>query len=320
MNALIVAPNWIGDVVMAQPAMRAIARHHAAGGRVAVCGRPWLRDLLPWLNLDGAVWTNELPAADVGYLFPNSLGSAWRLFRAGARERIGYGGNARGWLLTRRLARRIDMRREHHRRFFLDIPRQLGMRIDSEHVSLSPPPDAIARGQSLLAARGLDPARTLCLAPGAQFGDAKRYPAESWAEAAAMLARDGWQWVILGLEGDRATGDRILERCEGRGWNACGETSLADALALIAAGRLMLCNDSGFMHVAAGLGRPTVAPFGATDPERTAPDGPRVRLLWRPAPCSPCLRRECRVPGHPCMANIAPADVAAACRGMLEDA
>lgn len=72
------------------------------------------------------------------------------------------------------------------------------------------------------------------------------------------------------------------------------------------------------MHVAAGLGRPTVVPFGATDPARTSPGGPHVRILYKPADCSPCLERECRVPGHPCMANITPAMLTRACLSMLD--
>jgi len=100
--------------------------------------------------------------------------------------------------------------------------------------------------------------------------------------------------------------------------NMAGVTSLSEALQLISACRLMLCNDSGLMHIAAGLGKPTVTPFGATDPARTSASGPRVRVLYQPADCSPCLRRECSVPGHPCMANITAQMLTDACLTMLK--
>ncbi|MDX8401773.1 MAG: lipopolysaccharide heptosyltransferase II [Mariprofundaceae bacterium] len=319
MRLLLVAPNWIGDAVMAQPAMRAIARHRPEA-ELLVHGRPWMRDLLPWLNLPGARFAPRLEAADECWLFPNSFGSAWRAWRAGIRRRIGYRGDGRRLLLTDAARRKLDMRHEHHRLFFLDLPRQFGIPVDDEAVRLRAPDDALERGRRLLASHGLDPARTLNLAPGAQFGGAKRYPPERYAEVVSALSREGWHWVALGLADDREAAAAALADARGPCWNAAGETTLAEALALIAAGRLMLCNDSGFMHVAAGLGQPTVAPFGATDPARTAPSGPSVRILYRPAACSPCLQRECTTPGQPCMANIAPAELCDACREMLEAA
>jgi heptosyltransferase-2 len=164
---------------------------------------------------------------------------------------------------------------------------------------------------------GLDPQRAICIAPGAQFGAAKCYPASAFNAVVRQLAESGWQPVILGMPEDHDVGQHILEGIKTPHWNAAGATSMAEALQLIAACRLMLCNDSGLMHVAAGLGIPTVTPFGATDPERTSPSGPHVRVLYEPADCSPCLQRECTVNGHPCMANIPPAALLEACLSML---
>ncbi len=316
-DALIVAPNWIGDVVMAQPAMRAIALwHRERNERVAVTGRPWLADLLPYLDLPASFTSKPVPAG-VGYLFPNSFGSAWRARAAGCRRIIGYRGGGRRLLLSRALPRRLDPATEHHRDYFLDLPAQLGIPIPAREVRLTAPRDARERDRKLLKAHGLDPERIIVVAPGAQYGGAKRYPPERWASVVAGLAEDGWQPVALGTRAEREIAEVVLHGVHAPRWNAAGETSLADALALIAASRLTLCNDSGFMHVAAGLGIPTVVPFGATDPARTSPSGPRVSLFYRPAPCSPCLARECRVPGQPCMANIPPALLLTAARSLL---
>ncbi len=316
---VLLPPNWIGDAVMAQPAMRAIVRHHE-GADIDVYGRSWLKELLPWLDLGPARYSEQLGGHDTAWLFPNSFRAAWLCRRAGIRTIIGYRGQWRSLLLSRGIRRRLSMKHDHHRLGYLDLVRQCGIPADDAHVRLKLPPEAQAAGRSLLRDHGLDPERTICLAPGAQFGGAKRYPAASYGEVARDLANDGWQIAILGLEADRDFGAIILQQADGSHWNAAGQTTLTQALQLIAACRLMLCNDSGFMHVAAGLGIPTVAPFGATDPARTSPDGPRVRILYQPAPCSPCLERECKVAGQPCMANIPPGMMIEACRNFLEHA
>ena len=315
-HTLILPPNWLGDAVMAQPAMRAIAAHHRHD-RLSIHGRPWLRDLLPYLDLGACAFEERLPAADRAYLFPNSIGSAWRALKAGCRQRIGYRGQWRRPLLSRSLPRRLDLGHQHHRLYYLDIPAQLGMEVAEKEVVLVRPPGDREEGMALMAAQGLDPGRSICVAPGAQFGGAKRYPAEAYAHILAWLAKEGWQPIVLGVEAERAIGEQVLARVEGPAWNAAGQTRLRQALQLAAASRLMLCNDSGFMHVAAGLGIPTVAMFGATDPARTSPSGTHVRLLYEPAACSPCLQRECTVTGQPCMANVLPEAVRDACLAML---
>ena len=106
-HTLILPPNWLGDAVMAQPAIRAIADHHRHD-RLSIHGRPWLHDLLPYLNLGDCHFEEKLPAADLAYLFPNSFGSAWRALKAGCRQRIGYRGQWRRALLSRALPRRSD--------------------------------------------------------------------------------------------------------------------------------------------------------------------------------------------------------------------
>ena len=316
-HLLLMPPNWIGDVVMAQPAMRAIVNHSHAT-EISVCGRPWLKELLPYLGLNSARYRTEIPGADVAYLFPNSFRSALQVYRAGVDKRIGYAGQWRRLLLTTALPHRISLRNEHHRDFYLDMVSQIGIDIEERQVRLVAPAGESEAGQALMHRHGLEPEQTICIAPGAQFGGAKCYPPEGYAAVTRSLAAAGWHPLILGMSEDHATGEAILSGIDGPHWNAAGETSLGEALQLIAACRLLLCNDSGLMHVAAGLGRPTVVPFGATDPTRTSPSGPQVRILYQPADCSPCLERECRVPGHPCMANITPTMLTDACLAMLD--
>ncbi|MFQ5345314.1 MAG: lipopolysaccharide heptosyltransferase II [Mariprofundus sp.] len=320
-HLLLMPPNWIGDAVMAQPAMRAICEYHFRQlhtEQVSVCGRPWLKDLLPYMGLTRAIYREQIPKADTAFLFPNSFRSAWQCRQAGIRHVIGYRGQWRRLLLSKALSHRINPKHEHHRHFHLDIPGQLDIPAESTEVRLYAPADAAAKACKIMQQHGLNPPKVICIAPGAQFGGAKCYPPEGYHAVVQGLAESGWQPVILGMPEDYQIGQTILGNITTPHWNAAGTTSLTEALQLIAGCQLLLCNDSGLMHVAAGLGIPTVTPFGATDPERTSPSGPHIRILYHPAICSPCLKRECDVPGHPCMNNISPAMLIEACLEMLE--
>lgn len=318
---LIMPPNWLGDVIMAQPAMAAFAGHFSASRKdseIVVCGRPWLADLLPFLGLEGARYSETMPHhADRVVLFPNSFSSAWRVFRSSAKERIGFRGQWRSLLLNRGYAQKIDMMHQHHRDYFLDLAEQYGITTGEREVRLSVAKSGVAAGGKLMHTHGLDPTKTICVAPGAQFGGAKRYPAESYRMVLKWLSEAGWQVIVLGTAAERGIGEQCLEKVVSPHWNSSGETSLSEALQLLSACRLLLCNDSGLMHVAAGMAKPTIGIFGATDPERTAPSGPYVKLHYRPADCSPCLQRECNVAGHPCMGNVLPEEVRNSCLEML---
>ncbi len=301
---------------MAQPAMRALSQSNA--GHTSIAGRPWLKALLPFLNVDRAAYAGEIPDdADTAVLFPNSFRTAWNVWRAGVPERVGFSGQWRSLLLTQACQPRINMANEHHRYYFLDLVEQMGISVHNPEVQLAVPEAEARAGQETIIAHGLDPARTVCVAPGAQFGGAKRYLSSSYAEVLSDLSAQDWQLLLLGAQEEHSITNACLTNMRGKHWNAAGETSLSQALQLLAACRLLLCNDSGLMHVAAGMGKPVVAIFGATDPARTAPSGSNVRLLYHPAECSPCLQRECNTPGQPCMANVPPKEVLNACLDFL---
>jgi len=316
-HLVILPPNWLGDVIMAQPAMRAFCMQHK-DARITLVGRRWLSDLAPFLGLGKVACAEEIPeASDSAVLFPNSFSSAWKVFRSGTSRRIGFRGQWRSLLLNPGFTPKLDMIHEHHRDYFLDLAEQTGITIDQREVALTADSTDIAEGERLIKSHNLTPEKTICIAPGAQFGSAKRYPSESYRHVIKWLSEAGWQILILGTPAEREIGEICLSEVATACWNSSGKTSLTEALQIISACRLLLCNDSGLMHVAAGLGKPVIGIFGATDPERTAPSGPHVKLLYRPAPCSPCLKRECSVPGHPCMGNLLPETVRTACLDML---
>lgn len=312
---VLMPPNWLGDVVLAQPALRAISTQHPEAN-IIVYGRAWLPELLPFLNLEHETvqFVSELPKkSDKVFIFPNSLRSGWQAWKSRARQRIGFRKDGRSLLLTHGYKPRIDLMTQHHLFYYLDLLQQYGLKTPFEEVELLAPDDARTKAASLLLSKGLDIHQVVCVAPGAQFGGAKRYPAESYAEVLAQLSAKGWHIVVLGTDAERDIAKQCLQGVSGSCWNAAGETSLTEALQLVSVAKLMLCNDSGLMHVAAGLDIPTVTMFGATNPARTSPSGKRVQVLYQPADCSPCLQRECNVQGHPCMTNISPKMVKNTC-------
>ena len=316
---VLMPPNWLGDVILAQPALRSITTQFQDAD-ILVFGRAWLNELLPFLHLEHAQirYTETLPQhADMLFLFPNSFRSAWQAWRSGARQRIGFRKDGRSLLLTHGYKPRIDLITQHHLFYYLDLLQQYGLQTPFKGVELVAPEDARTKAESLLVSKGLDANKVVCVAPGAQFGGAKRYPAESYAIVLKKLSEQGWHIVVLGTDAERDIAVQCLKDVQGKHWNAAGETALTEALQLVSVAKLMLCNDSGLMHVAAGLGIPTVTMFGATNPDRTSPSGPKVQVLYYPAKCSPCLQRECDVQGHPCMTNILPEYVIAACEDFL---
>jgi heptosyltransferase-2 len=317
----ILPPNWLGDVVMAQPAMRAFAEHYMSQsdyGKLVVYGRPWLADLLPFLGLDSAIYSEDMPDhANITVLFPNSFSTAWKVFQSGAHQRIGFRGQWRSALLNQGFNPQLNMMHEHHRDYFLNLAEQAGVPVNEREVKLHISATDVEAGKQLMLEHGLDSEKTICVAPGAQFGGAKRYPSEAYRYVLQWLSEAGWQILVLGTPAERMIGDECLSKVSTPSWNSSGETTLKQALQILTACRLLLCNDSGLMHVAAGMGKHVVGIFGATDPERTAPSGTNVRVLYNPADCSPCLKRECSVPGHPCMVNILPETVRNACIEML---
>ena len=313
-------PNWLGDVVMAQPAMRAFAEYYTNEleyDRVVVHGRPWLADLLPFLGLGSATYSEVVPQADTAVLFPNSFSSAWKVFKSRTGERIGFRGQWRSLLLNRGYKPQLDMMHEHHRDYFLNLAEQAGVKSSEREVKLHLSASDIEAGRKLMQAHDLDPDKTICVAPGAQFGGAKRYPSESYRYVLKWLSEAGWHILVLGTPAEREIGDGCLSEVSTPCWNSSGNTTLTEALQILTACKLLLCNDSGLMHVAAGMNKPVVGIFGATAPERTAPSGSHVQLIYRPAICSPCLQRECTTPGHPCMGNILPETVRDSCLSLL---
>jgi heptosyltransferase-2 len=248
---------------------------------------------------------------DQAIVLPNTFKSALVPFFAGIRTRTGYIGELRHWILND--ARRLDPERlpqMAQRYAALGLPRGEAPRLPLPTLALRV--DEAAR-RALLARLGLDRGRPAAvLAPGAEYGPAKRWPARYFGELAQGLSAHGCAVWLIGSQNDRQAGAEIERHSGGVCRNLCGETTLAEAIDLLASAALVVSNDSGLMHVAAALGKPLIALYGSSSPAYTPPLSPNARILKLDLPCSPCFKRECPLGHFNCMMQLTPDRVLAA--------
>lgn len=346
-RTLVRVPNWLGDIVMALPALRALAVWPGAGTLALAAPAAFVPiarmidgiDHVVPIASTGRAWGRAF-AADVArlregrydrvVLLTNSFGSAWMARRAGVPERLGYRADGRGLLLTRAVARRAgagDSR--HHSHYYLRLLSRLGIPVPGDAATAWPrlavPAAAREAARRVLAERGLDVSRPIVgFAPGAAFGAAKRWPPDQVAEVVAALAAEGIGTVVVGAAADRPTRDALesafRERPGGRGGvppfaDLVGRTDLTALTAVLAECAALVSNDSGAMHVAAAVGTPVVAVFGPTDEQATAPLGEHT-IVSASVFCRPCHLRTCPI-DHRCMRRVTPAQVLAATKGYL---
>ena len=324
-RSLVIAPQWIGDAVMSEPLL---ARLAARGEQITVAALPWVAPVyrampqvgevieLPFAHgrLDWAArrrmareWRGRFEAA---YVLPNSLKSALLPWLAGTPKRTGYLGESRYGLLNRRLPNPAG--RPPMVAFYSALAGDAPRKGERPLMKFSQPVLDVAT-----AAAGVEAGRYWVFAPGAEYGPAKCWPAEHYASLAASLHRQHGQTVLLlGSGKEAALCEQIAQQAAGACRVLAGKTSLVDAMALIAAARGVVSNDSGLMHVAAAFGVPQAAVFGSTSPEHTPPLNPRARVLWLKEElqldCAPCFERVCRFGHTRCLTGVSAERVNAA--------
>jgi heptosyltransferase II len=315
LRLIVRAPNWLGDAVMALPALAAI-RKSFDRSTLVIAATPSIAPIFAErtgvapdeiLTVDGNREVEQLRGAraDAALLLPNSFGSAWVVRRSGIRERWGYSASARGWLLTRSVPR--PRRRLHQVQYYLELVRGLGHEAPDARPRIDPRPVALEKGDALLRAAGVESGRRIVgFAPGAAYGRAKRWPPDRVAALIGRLARLDTIAVLVGSAGDRETGRAIESSLptDARVANLIGRTTMTELIGVMARCAAFVSNDSGGMHVAAALGVPLTAIFGPTDERVTAPasDAP-ADVIVRNVFCRPCLLRECPI-DHRCMKRI----------------
>ena len=307
---LIVAPNWIGDALMAQPLLARL-REMYPGAPIDVVAPPWVAPVMRRMaEVDtvieaplrhgelalGARWRLGRELKSRGYaraiVLPNTWKSALLPLFAGIPLRVGYRGEARYGLLNVMHDGTEPSMVLHYAR----LAERPGAAIQAV---LPEPKLRVGAGEIEAAKRKFGiagPYAALC--PGAEYGPAKRWP--YFKELAAGLSIDK---VLLGSTKDREASGGIPGR------DLVGKTTLDEAISLIAGAQFVVTNDSGLMHVAAALGRPQVALFGSSSPEHTPPLSTAARVLWLRVECSPCFQRECPLGHFRCMREMTVASV-----------
>ena len=339
MRILIVGPSWVGDMVMAQTLFQCLKQRHSEC-LIDVLAPEWSRPILERMPevrqalsfplghgvLDLAtrrkIGKSLAGQYDQAILLPNSLKSALVPFFADIPMRTGWRGEMRFGLLN-------DIRKLDKARYPLMIERFMALAFEpgAELPQLYPRPalqiDSVSRDAALgKFALELDrPVLALC--PGAEFGEAKRWPAEHYAKVAELKIRAGWQVWIFGSKNDHAVGEdirsRLIPGLREEVSNLAGETSLAEAIDLLSCAGAVVSNDSGLMHVAAALNRPLVAVYGSTSPQFTPPLAEQVEIVRLGLDCSPCFERTCRFGHYDCLGQLKPRPVIEALDRLVAD-
>lgn len=321
---LALVPNWIGDVAMCTPALRALHRRFpdaalTVAGRASACallrGLPWLSDTITIPARPGVVETIRVArrlrphARDLTVAFPHSFRAALLARLTGSARRLGYDRGGRGFLLTQRVPpHRVDgeIQPVYMADEYLTLVQAIGCEDDGQGLELSTDPGVAREVEARLAAdseTGRGP--RVGIAPGAAFGPAKRWPPERFSAVADQLTeRTGAQCVLLTGPGEEETRDAVLAAARHPLLSPDGGLPTIDTMkAAIAGLDLLVGNDSGARHVAVAFDIPVICIMGPTRPAYSVGPYEHGRLLRLDVDCGPCQKPECET-DHRCMLNI----------------
>jgi len=324
---LVLAPNWLGDAVMALPALADVRRHWPRAS-LAVAARPGLAPLFEAVpGVDAVIALASAPprwsagpdtarlreaGADAALLFPNAFRAAYVAWRAGIRERWGFARDLRTWLLTRPVTPPKD-ERLHQAEYYQHLTASLGIPAGPRRPVLRVGDADRAAAGALLEQDGWRGEPIVGLAPGAAYGSAKRWLPERVGLLAARVAAAGARPVIVGAAADQATALEVVAAAAGAGLargaviDLTGRTDLPTLMGVLARCSAFVSNDSGAMHLASALDVPVTAIFGPTREWATSPlPGPAGRaaiVVHTDVSCRPCMLRTCPI-DHRCMTGI----------------
>jgi heptosyltransferase-2 len=327
MKILVRAPNWVGDALMAVPALEAI-RREKPDDQIVLLSRPAVSDLFSGQPFANRVIRYDYRGAHRGWfgreklaselrkekfgaavLLQNAFDAAWLAWRAGIPERIGYARDARGPLLTKAIrAPRGGEIPKHESHYYLELLRRAGWiaasgELPPVRLQISQEARAIAESRLRSVGSAANSWR-VAIAPGASYGAAKCWPPDRFSLLADRLISEcGADVIFFGTREEMEIAGRIRAKMNSRAIFLVGETSMGELAALFASCSVFVGNDSGAMHVAAAAGIPVIGIFGSTDPDGTRPVTELFTLVREKAPCSPCFLRRCPV-DHRCMTRI----------------
>lgn len=333
MKFVVRVPNWIGDSILAIPALQSLHAHDP-GAEIWIAAREWVKDIFCAFTFIRGIITlpsdNQLSSLrasaaalkehrfDAGLLLTNSLASSLLFFLARIPKRWGYNQDGRHLFLTTGISQSKKQKPQHQVYDFLNLISELGIKPLHPQLTLPLLHEDIAWAEQYLASCGIDPnQKTILLNPGAYYGSAKRWPASRYSALAELLHKQlSANLIIVGSSQEIPLAEKIAAPLRKKPIILTGKTSIKQLAAIISLANLFITNDSGPMHMANALKIPTIALFGPTDPKATRPFHQPAAVLFKEAVCWPCFYRECPF-DHRCMLSITPEDVYAASQGFL---
>ena len=325
---LIIAPNWIGDAVMTEPLITEL-KHQFPNSLIDVLATPWVASIMRAIPAvheiitadfqHGALqWSERKSLAKLlatknyerAYVLPNSFKSALIPWLAQIPNRIGYQGEMRWGLINQAFKNPSRSHRPPMSSHYFALSGKNSSEVPQPHLSLSE--SELEKSRVHLQQIQLHDA-LFVICPGAEYGPAKQWPTEHFGDLAKQLIEQhpNALVIILGSKKESPIGDAIVNASShsNRVVNWCGQTSLDQAMAVIANARSVISNDSGLMHIAAAFRRPQVAIFGSSDPRHTPPLSNQAKIHWLHLECSPCFKRTCPLGHLKCLVDITSQDV-----------
>lgn len=325
---LIIGPSWVGDMVMAQSLFITLKKLYPGCG-IDVVSPEWSLPVLqrmpeirqgialPVLHgkfsfitrykLGRSLKTRNYSHAIV---LPRSWKSALVPYFAAVPVRTGYKGEMRYALLN-------DIRGLDTRVLTRTVQRYVALAYQPSEYSVSPPdvPYPELRSDKENSDRLLEELElslgkpVIGFMPGAEYGPAKQWPTEYFADLALLLVEQGYQVWVFGSSKERTLGDEIAQRATDGVYNLCGKTDLVDVIDLIVCTEQVVSNDSGLMHVAAAMDVKVNVIYGSSTPDYTPPLTDTAEILYKQLPCSPCFARTCKYGHYDCLSKITPDEI-----------
>ncbi|HVV68136.1 MAG TPA: lipopolysaccharide heptosyltransferase II [Gammaproteobacteria bacterium] len=327
---LVVAPAWVGDMVMTQTLFQVIKQQHP-DAIIDVLAPAWTQGLLErmpevhqsfisafkhgelrlWQRLQLARQLRSNHYSQV-IILPNSFKSALIPFFSAIPQRTAWRGEWPRFCLVND-ARTLD---EQHLPLMVQRFAALGLPKNACLPDPLPMPLLNISSEKLNAALQklqlpLPKRPLLALAPGAEFGPSKRWPASHFAEVAKAKLAQNWDVWLFGSGNDSAITQEIYKLTDGKVVDLTGKTTLAEAVDLLSLATAVISNDSGLMHIAAALKKPLVAIYGSTSPKFTPPLSDKVVIVSLDLSCSPCFQRVCPLGHWRCMLDLKPEEILA---------
>ncbi|MGB4498395.1 MAG: lipopolysaccharide heptosyltransferase II [Methylococcaceae bacterium] len=325
MKILIIAPSWVGDMVMAQSLF--IALKNQQDCQIDVVAPSWSLGLLARMPEISKTFVMPLTHGEFGLkarfslgmqlrfenydqaiVLPNSWKSALIPFFAGIPKRTGFIGEMRYCLLN-------DARKLDKSVLTMTVQRFVALGFENSKnlpIYSFPSLNVSANQQKAViekfALRLANPILVLCA--GAEFGSAKRWTEAHFAELASQKIAEGWQIWLIGSEKDKSVTEEINKLTGWQCQDFAGKTDLTEAVDLLSLADTVVSNDSGLMHVAAALNKKVIALYGSSDPKFTPPLHSEAEIVTLNLECSPCFKRDCPLGHRQCLTDILPSQIA----------